>query len=140
MAKIKTTELAGHALDFAVVQAEKKNGGNFYQEGDGVTWVRMGDRTVFRPSMLWEVAGPIIWRENIALSPPTSPVHRTGGPNAGNGVSGVWTASTWYKGVNGRRSVAWDTESPIVAAMRAYAISKLGDEAEVPYELLIGAA
>ncbi len=69
----------------------------------------------------WSMVGPIMVRNNINLSPPTSPVHRKGGPNAGNGVSGYWSASTWHAGVNGRRAVATHPTSAIHAVMRCYA-------------------
>lgn len=88
--------------------------------------------TTFNPDVTWEDAGPLIHAGCIALSPPTSPVHRTGGPNAGNGIAGCWSATTWHKGANGRRSIESHETSPLVAAMRCYVASKLGDVIELP--------
>ncbi len=84
----------------------------------------------FYPSTLWDHGGPIIEREHIHLSPPTARVHRNGGLNSGWGEAGVWTATTWHKGANGRRALAWDTDSALVAAMRCYVASKFGDEVD----------
>lgn len=86
----------------------------------------------YAPSMNWQQGGPIIERENIQLGPPTQRVHRSGGPNAGWGESGIWSACTWHNGANGRRPIAHDENSPLIAAMRCYVASKFG--AEVPEE------
>jgi hypothetical protein len=74
----------------------------------------------FTPHEDWKQGGPIIERANISLHPPTSPVHRSGGPNAGAGQSGVWSACTWTRGANGKRAFGMDDRSPLVAAMRCY--------------------
>jgi len=89
---------------------------------------QMDQAMCYSPSKDWSQGGPLIEHEKIHLSPPDARVHRHGGPNAGWGESGVWTATTWHKGANGRRSVAWDEKSPLIAAMRCYVISKFGDE------------
>lgn len=88
--------------------------------------------TLFSPCKSWDEAGPLIVAECIALSPPTSPVHRTGGPNAGNGIAGCWSATTWHKGANGGRSIESHETSALVAAMRCYVASKVGDTIELP--------
>lgn len=80
----------------------------------------------YMPSRDWTTGGPIIDREQMSLGSPGSRVHRLGGPNAGWGASGVWTAVTWHAGVDGKRSHAWHDSEPLVAAMRCYVISKLG--------------
>ena len=81
----------------------------------------------FRPHEEWSQGGPIIERANISLHPPTSPVHRCGGPNAGAGQSGVWSACTWTHGANGKRAFGMDDRSPLVAAMRCYVRYVYGD-------------
>lgn len=78
----------------------------------------------------WERGGPIIERENIQLGPPTQKVHRNGGPHAGWGSSGIWSACTWHKGANGRRAIAHHESSPLIAAMRCYVVSKFGESVE----------
>lgn len=81
----------------------------------------------YRPEKNWEEGGPIIERANISLHPPTSLVHRCGGPNAGPGQSGVWSACTWTRGSSGKRSFGMDDHSPLVAAMRCYVRYVFGD-------------
>ncbi len=58
----------------------------------------------------WLSAGPIIEREGIALIP-------------------SWTAE--------RPGFSADGETPLVAAMRCYVASKLGEDVEIPIEFLI---
>lgn len=70
----------------------------------------------------------VVKQHNIQISPPTSPVHRNGGPNAGHGQLGVWSATTWHRGKNGRRAVAHHPTEPLVAAMRCFVISVFGEE------------
>ena len=105
----------------------------------GVLWLQTwhsyppeGYWGLFNPARNWDEAGPLIEAENIMLSPPTSPVHRNGGPNAGNGISGIWGATTWHRGANGRRAIEHHETSPLIAAMRCYVASKLGDTVELP--------
>lgn len=84
----------------------------------------------FYPSKVWDHGGPIIERERIQIGPPTQQVHHNGGPNAGWGESGIWSACTWHKGADGKRAIGHDKDSPLVAAMRCYVRSKFGDEVE----------
>ena len=126
MAKIKTSELIDAALDWVVAKADE----NLYPKGD----VRLLDGKVFTieagdyeqsdrwqrysPSTVWAQAGPIIQREQISVDFDADP--ECGGPCA---------AST-------RDSHCyWVGPTPLIAAMRCYVASKLGDEVEVPDEL-----
>lgn len=143
---MKVCELSGKRLDYWVARAEGFEYVDVPPDADGKHAGRallpaglietgwqfppkgpVGD---FVPmySAKWELAGEIIKRENIQISPPTSPVHRYGGPNAGNGQSGVWSACTWHRGTNGRRAIGHDENSPLIAAMRCFVTSKFGDE------------
>jgi hypothetical protein len=70
-------------------------------------------RAEYDPSTNWEHGGPIIERERINLW------------NEGHD----WEASLYGK------HIVWG-ETPLVAAMRCYVASKLGDEVEIPAELL----
>lgn len=76
----------------------------------------------------WSMIGPLLVRNNIALSPPTSPVHRNGGPNAGNGPSRYWSAHTWHRGVTGRRAIGHHETEPFKAILRCYVTLILGDD------------
>lgn len=66
----------------------------------------------------WQHGGPLIERFGISIEPPSSPVHRNGGPNSGWGEAGLWTASTYRprKG-DGHRPFAYG-DTPLQAAMR----------------------
>lgn len=89
----------------------------------------------YSPSIQWERGGAIIERENIGISPPTSRVHRNGGNSPGWGPSGYWSATTWHAGANGRRSIMLHETSVLIAAMRCFVHSKLGESVEIPEEL-----
>lgn len=130
---IKTEELTGAALDWATFFAQHGHApvimsGKVFED-DG--W----KHTAYSPSTYWAIAGPIIDRENIGISPPTSRVHRNGGNSPGWGPSGYWSATTWHAGVNGRRSIMLHETSVLIAAMRCFVHSKLGESAKIPEEL-----
>ena len=65
----------------------------------------------FKPSTNWAQGGPIIEREKISVEPY-------------KGSEGMWLA------VHGEHYAYGDT--PLVAAIRAYVQSKMGDEIQVP--------
>lgn len=66
----------------------------------------------------WSQSGPIIEREEIGLA---------------KSLRGVWTAIKYDEQ---HRVLAFeDGPTPLVAAMRCYVASKLGDEVELPEEL-----
>ena len=97
--KIKTSELIGATLDWAVAQCE-----NFS--------VRYGfDDNCPEYSTDWAEGGPIIESEGIALY--------LYGPDK-------WNAMTEKE---------YQGPTPLIAAMRCYVASKLGDEVEIPEEL-----
>lgn len=142
---IKVGALEGAALDWAVAVAEGKDHSTNKDWGNAlvndlsrcsISHRDWNCAKYFEPSKNWVNGGPIIGRENIGISPPTSRVHRNGGPNSGWGESGVWTAATWHKGANGRRSIAWHETEPLIAAMRCYVMSKLGDCVDVPVHVV----
>ena len=110
--KVKTSELSGAALDWAVKKAIKKDGGYFLPSKDYKNISHSTD---------WAHGGPIIERERIRLEFDGSAF----GINAGK-----WESSSPECGyvVSG--------ETPLIAAMRCYVASKLGDEVEVPNEIL----
>lgn len=119
MAKVKTGELIGPALDWAVAKAQGRtptlNMNSHGRVWHG-WWLATGGEYERMPNYSndWAQAGPILERERIAI---------------GYGHY-VWNAAKyglgWYIG----------GPTPLVAAMRCYAASKLGDTVEVPDELL----
>ena len=102
--KIKTSELTGAALDWAVTKCEGFN----TDLRDGDVWGRWGWDTS------WDQAGPIIEREGISLT------QFSDHPQ--------WTAKHPH-------SICYDGPTPMIAAMRCYVASQLGDEIDVPEEL-----
>lgn len=106
--KIKTSELKGTALDWAVAKCE----------GVEDTWGKsslipydffMG----YRYSTDWARGGPIIEREGVTLL-----------YQYGDGYDAYMHTGHKQRG-----------PTPLIAAIRCYVASKLGDEVEVPEEL-----
>ena len=102
---MKTSELTGAALDWAVAKCEGR-------ENDG-TW----DENF---SSNWLLGGPIIEREEIALEPMTHDEHGDG-----------WLATR----VEGPAVCMEFGPTMLIAAMRCYVAACLGDEIELPEEL-----
>ena len=118
--KIKTSELTDAALDWAVQEIEYQR---MVAEGEHVKqWAlddhRAGSRSAhYSTDWLW--GGPILEREQISVDFDADP--ECGGPCA---------AST-------RDSHCyWVGPTPLIAALRCFVTSKLGDTVEVPDELL----
>jgi len=118
--KVKTAELTGSALDWAVAQCE--NTGRVIRLGFGYEIVvdrcadLGGGEEVYSPSTNWEQGGPIIEREGIWL-------RRLGA--TWEGISG------WFPD-----NVTQAGPTPLIAAMRCFIASRLGDEVDIPDELL----
>ncbi|MFG5778246.1 phage protein NinX family protein [Comamonas sp. J-3] len=135
MATVQTSKLNGAALDYAVAVALGYTIAGAADEYGYTRWRTPENCELcypFEPSSDYATGFGIAVKNRIGISPPTARVHRIGGPNAGWGASGVWTASTWHAGVDGKRNVAWHETEPLVAAMRCYVASKLGSEVDVP--------
>ena len=111
---MKTADLTGTALDWAVSQAAKVEvqivDGGLINKSDGDWW---------QPSADWAQGGAIIEREKIAIT----------------GTNFHWWEcdSGWYAHIGDRYSHG---DTPLIAAMRCYVASKLGDEIELPEELM----
>lgn len=125
---MKTNELTGTALDWAVALANERNpiihkiqcGTNnspFKFKGYVAIPCGNGDCWTYEPSVKWELAGPIIEREHINIS---------------NSLTAHWMAFI-YDGVDMLYMI--DGQTPLIAAMRCYVASKLGDDVDVPEEL-----
>lgn len=94
---MKTSELSGAALDWAVAKA-------------------IGEyKPVAVPnySTDWAQGGPLIEREKIA----------------------VWATTDGWKAQRSDTSNITTAPTPLIAAMRCYVASKLGEEVEIPKEL-----
>jgi len=112
--KIKVSEMTGPTLDWAV---EKARGMDMSGE---VLWLFDGSKEGFAASTDWAQGGPIIDRELIAPEPLMDT----------NCSLVKWSCRNW-KG-NGA-----DFFGPtfLIAAMRCFCASKLGDTVEIPKEL-----
>lgn len=102
---MKTSELTGAALDWAVAKCEgvKLNEGNTLSN----------DCDFYTPSTDWAQGGPIIEREKITLE---------------------WTGENWCAYI--RHDEEEFGTTPLIAAMRCFVASKLGDDVEIPEEMM----
>jgi hypothetical protein len=98
---MKTNELVGTALDWAVAKCE----GTLHDDGSVPDY--------FQPSIDWEQGGAIIECERIEIVP-----------------NDAWDA--YKEGQHLPNTGA----TPLIAAMRCYVASKLGDEVDVPNEFI----
>lgn len=127
---MKTAELTGAALDWAVAKCEAFENGelieafvqydrhNGWYETSNLKYAESGDPCVFSPSTDWSQGGPIIERERVWLQPEVGK----------DGTAGAWYAVSMHN---------TDAHGPtlLIAAMRCYVASKLGDNVETPEEL-----
>lgn len=107
---MKTSELTGDALDWAVVRAN-------YEINFEEVWLNW--REDCRYSTDWAEAGPIIERARIGVEP--------------WGGDAFWVAMTYSEtGMTLQKKFG---SKPLIAAMRCYVASRLGDDVEIPEEL-----
>ena len=147
---IKTQDLIGPALDWALAKCEghriqaRRWGRNIEWVSLDLTNVRDDDYTTWCPSYDWAQGGPIIERENISV------ICAEGAYDAKRRRYAVyWAAEKGVKqdgivyGSQGddygqHFTIACDSvtgSTPLIAAMRCYVASKLGDEVKVPDEV-----
>ena len=128
--QMKTNQLTGAALDWAVVKCECDMPAPF----KSVPVVLNGTVRVFRgdmglhsdpisPSTNWAQGGMIIEREWIEICRLNN---------------GEWRGQ-WYEQATEKIHREYG-DTPLIAAMRCYVASKLGDEVEIPTELTQGEA
>lgn len=128
--KIKTKDLIGPALDWAVARC---NGYNEWEWDRDVSncWLICRStqsehwlKGYYEPSTDWAQGGPIVEREQISVQV----FDRSFKPNV------MWNAY-----MPGEMPMIIDEEingpTPLIAAMRCFVASKLGDEVDIPEEL-----
>lgn len=123
---MKTAELEGLALDWAVakVEGELRPIGDVLLQDGRLYLIEPGNHEQndvwrnYSPSSSWEQGGPIIERERILVQP------EIGKEGAGN----AWSAIA----IEGFECFG---STPLIAAMRCYVASKFGEEVEIPKEL-----
>jgi hypothetical protein len=108
----KTSELEGAALDWAVAKANYGDNMNAVMNHPAVANIP------YTPSTDWVQGGPIIERENIST--------KAQQPD--------WAA--YIAICDGMTDRVLPGPTPLIAAMRCYVASKLGDTVEIPEELL----
>ena len=114
--KVKTADLTRPALDLAVAKCLQPG----YEEWRLIRWIEQE----FAPTANWAQGGPIIEREELGLK-----------RNAPCSRGREWEASPSItaKGAGGKWGYG---PTPLIAAMRCFVASRLGDEIEIPEELL----
>lgn len=125
---MKTSDLTGPALDWAVANALGRLGVNGLAYYNGVFVIGQrcyaygddGEQVLFEPDVNWSQGGPIIEREGIGLD-----YYEDGGHPDG----GEWGAAT------NEGTVHALGPTPLIAAMRCFVASRLGDEVDIPEEL-----
>lgn len=120
---IMTENLTDAALDWAVATSEG------YSGWDGECFTRYQDGypgaffiADYHPSTNWTHGGPIIERERIDVA------HYVDGGHPDGGECGATV-------MHNRSIYEAFGPTPLIAAMRVYVMSRLGDEVDVPDEL-----
>ena len=122
MKTINTTELTGAALDWTVAKCEGWDGLDIHDNGaielersdtGDCLWLKC-----FEPSTDWAQGGPIIAREKIGIWPSGS-------------IEGMWAARPDCE-VYPERLPPLYGPTPLIAAMRCYVSSKMGNAVEIP--------
>jgi len=125
--KVKVSEATGPVLDWMVAKAAGLNPFSFTEKDVGQQrslskWVGINvspaGHDVYCPSEDWSQGGPIIEREEIATRPTRF------------GWEAVTEQSDYYSVCRLFGPTA------LIAAMRCYVASKLGDEVDVPNEIV----
>jgi hypothetical protein len=131
--KVKTSEAEGKVLDYLVAKCEgvavvydRMNG---WWETSDPRYAEPNDPEVFNPSTDWAQGGPVIEREKITLE------HLYG---AGDTGADVWVAMLTCEDKKFGGVECFEEQGPtaLVAAMRCYVGSQLGNEVEVPDEII----
>jgi hypothetical protein len=115
---MKTSELTGPALDWAVAKCEGHEGERFMQIFKHQNKVGQG----YCYSRDWAQGGPIIERELICIE-------------ADDEYEQTLGRISWVAHRPGDDFRAYWGRTPLIAAMRCYVASKLGDTADIPEEL-----
>jgi len=124
--EVKTSELIDDALNEAVARCEgreihRSKSGRWMTANYGEFNPRHG-APWYSPSTHWAQGGPIIEREEISLCREFS---------SGRMEWAAWTPAP----IRDDAEAFGYGPTPLIAAMRCYVASKLGDEIEVPNEL-----
>lgn len=127
--KIKVSEATNNQLDYLaakVLNLPIEDGvvhtGEFYWDEEGLQW-----EVEWSPTTSGAQVVPIIESEHITVGP----YHGKGGA-----PTGVFQAYIGWDAFEMEPLFQCDGPTPLIAAMRCFVASKLGDEVEVPSEML----
>lgn len=127
MRVVKVSEASGAVLDWLVGTAQGYELSLYGVDPSIRARVPgLGVHAPWAPSKYWNQAGPIIDREIGNLWK-----HNKLDPSEPD----VWTAAAYRKAPDGTMLYYEDGPTPLIAAMRCFVSSKLGEEVEVPEEL-----
>ena len=118
MKTVKVSNLSGAALDWAVAKCEPNPEHVTHKNG---VIRRQPVQYAYAPSTDWAQGGPIIARERMGVWPSDS-------------IEGMWAARPDYEVYPERLPPAYGP-TPLIAAMRCYVASKMGDTIDIPEEL-----
>jgi hypothetical protein len=110
---MKVSELTRAALNWAVAKCAGLISGNDFDIG-------FINESGFDPSEDWAQGGPIIEREGMALNMEDTR---------------EWRVSMWWDDEDSKGDILMVGPTPLIAAMRCYVASQMGDEIELPEEL-----
>ena len=120
---LKTNELIGRALAYAVGIAEGYKVEYWHTKSVAILSAGIPRGVPWNPHVDWSQGGPIIEREGISLE-----------------VTCMSAGFEWVAKIDLNEGDVMVEEkfgpTPLIAAMRCYVASKLGDEVEIPEELL----
>lgn len=117
--KVKTEILSGKALDWAVAMCVPNMLDLYYVDDCPVRLDEAPDgRKIWNPEKNWLQGGPIIEQDEIAIVP----------------LAGEWEAQHEDAECCG---IVSHGPTALIAAMRCFVASKLGEEVDVPDELLV---
>lgn len=119
--KVKTSELSGVQLDVAVALALEMTGGDLRVRGGyGCSYYNGSGLKTFSPSTDWSQCGPMIADHKLNIS---------------HNPSGRRPEEPWFCCDNSE--TFWSIgETAMVAICRAVVAAKLGDEVDIPDELM----
>ena len=122
--EVKTQDLSGAALDWAVAQAEGLPA-LIYPTEPHYVYIDLPGRGCgpYMPSHAWFEGGSLIEKYALTLTPFS--MEFSGPPH-------YWTAQPWDE-----RTLPADGPTALIAACRAIVASVLGDTVSVPKELLV---
>jgi hypothetical protein len=117
--RMKVSELNGALLDYWVAKCEGAGGSigpRVAEYTDGNTYCLIGGNhpRIYSPTGSWDISGPIVERDKIALVP------------EGAEWVALWQPESWPAGVLSCDGPVATALHPRTAAMRCYLMAKLG--------------